>query len=267
MIFSEEALQSGTDTDQRTYQVVGNSLLERIQKGEFRLVGKLPPHRELAEAYGVGRAVIGDALVMLEVKGFIQSRHGSGIYITRRAYEVEALEPVTVPTNPLWDNLPPAGPFEVLQARQWIESQVARLAAINATEQNLVAIEQAYNDHCETPPGAARENYDRIFHLALASATQNPELVGVVGHLWQRRDNNPLWQNVRSRDVDLLVRDRWVKDHGLILDAMRRRDGEGAYVAMWQHIENVKNLILRPGDIPEIVEAKSATKRKSKLNR
>ena len=259
----DEAVASRSeDKDVRAYQGVGNSLLERIRSGEFRAMGKLPPERELAELYNVGRAVIRDALVMLEVKGLIQSRQGSGIYITRQAYEPEpsvAVEPV--PTQ-FWDNLTPAGPFELLEARQWIESQIARQAALRATPDDIAAIEEAADDHRRARLGPAKENLDFVFHMTIAKATQNPEMVGVASFIWKRRENNPLWK-VLVRDNEYGVKDYWADDHARIVGAIRHRDGDAAFVAAWQHIENVKTLLLAPreSDPVELRNARKARKR------
>jgi GntR family uxuAB operon transcriptional repressor len=253
-----------TDKDVRAYQVVGNALLERIRAGEFRASGKLPPERELAEIYGVGRAVIRDALVMLEVKGLIQSRQGSGIYITRRAYQIEPNESANPAHTQPWDNLPPAGRFELLQARQWLESHMARLAATNATDDDLVTIEQAYDEHRRAYFGEPKESLDMIFHLSIARATHNPELVSLVNQLWLRRESNPVWKNVYVPAAEMQLRDRWVLDHGRLVDALRRRDGDAAYVAMWQHVENVKTFVMAMDSPSEDSEARPA-RRKLKL--
>lgn len=237
-----------TERDRRAYQVVGNDLIRRIREGEFRVVGRLPPERDLADAYEVGRTVIRDALVMLEVKGLIEPRQGSGVYITRKAYKVEPIEPIDMPLASSRDALPPAGPFELLQARQWLESHIARLAALNMTDDDLASIQSAYDDHSQAQSDGAKESLDIQFHMSIARATQNPELAALVEQLWHRRDNNPMWRNLHRRIKDSQYRERWVHDHGRIVDAMRRRDGEAAYVAMWNHIENVKSFLLDSSD-------------------
>jgi GntR family uxuAB operon transcriptional repressor len=233
-----------TDKEVRAYQSVGNSLLDRIRTGEFRAIGKLPTERELAEVYGVGRAVIRDALVMLEVKGLVQSRQGSGIYITRKAYEIEpaAAAAAGKATQP-WDNLPSSGPFELVSARQWLESHMARLAAVNATDDDVANIEQAYEDHRNATVPETREHLDMLFHMAIARATQNSELVVVIGQLWLRRESNPLWQRASFRLHDSQYILRLSEDYGRLVEAFRHRDGDAAYVAMWQQIENIKRLL------------------------
>ncbi|ESQ78339.1 FCD domain-containing protein [Asticcacaulis sp. YBE204] len=232
------------DRDRRFYQVIGESLSERIRAREFSLGGRLPPERELAEAYNVGRTVIRDALVMLEVKGLVEIRQGSGIYVTRRAYE-SATEDNTVEMRP------PAGPFELLQARQWLESQMARLAALNATEADLAAIREACDDHRTAAWGEAKESMDIRFHMAIARAAQNSELTALVAQLWHRRDNNPMWRSLHGRIKDTTYRQRWVQDHEAIVSALTRRDPEASYVAMWSHIENVKNFLMTAADVED----------------
>ncbi|WP_443751253.1 FCD domain-containing protein [Asticcacaulis solisilvae] len=236
--------------DRRAYQDIGNHLIGRIRSGEFGATGRLPPERDLALWYDVGRTVIRDALVMLEVKGLVEPRQGSGIYITRQAYDTVISEDVRV------ERLPPAGPFELLQARQWLESHIARLAAHNATDDDMETIERAYEDHRRAHYGEPKENYDIRFHLAIAQATQNTELALLVNQLWHRRDNNPLWKRLQEHIPDPRYRDKWVHDHDRIVEALRRRDGDGAFVAMWNHIENVKSFLLQSNAFGEDAAAK-----------
>ncbi|MDC7677234.1 FCD domain-containing protein [Asticcacaulis machinosus] len=236
------------EKDVRAYQVVGKSLLERIRAGEFRTAGKLPPERELAEAYSVGRAVIRDALVMLEVKGLVQSRQGSGIYITRRAYEVETSDAATPEAGIAASLLGPANPVDLLEAQQWLESHMAQIAASKITDKDIALIEQAYDDYAQAHLREARERLDMVFHLAIARATQNAEFTGMVSHLWHRRDNNPQWRALSARITDTVRRDQTAPDHRKIVDALRRRDSGGAFFAMWQLFEHVKNAALATGD-------------------
>ncbi|EGF89402.1 uxu operon transcriptional regulator [Asticcacaulis biprosthecium C19] len=244
------------DKERRAYHDVGNDLIRRIRTGEFGSSGRLPTERDLAQWYEVGRTVIRDALVMLEVKGLVEPRQGSGIYITKRAYEA-APDAVRMETP----SLPPAGPFELLQARQWLESHIARLAAVNATAEDMEIIEKAAHNHSRAHYGEPKENYDIQFHMAIAQATQNSELALLVSQLWHRRDDNPLWRSLNEHIKDAHYRDRWVNDHELIVEALRRRDGDAAFVAMWTHIENVKSFLLASNALDD---TRPASKRKTR---
>lgn len=237
----DQTVRTDMDKDVRAYQVVGKSLLERIRGGEFRTAGKLPTERELAEIYGVGRAVVRDALVMLEVKGLIQSRQGSGIYITPRAYEIEPTE--AAPQIHAWDDLPSAGPLEFLQAHQWLDSQFCRLAASAATDDDLADIVQMGENCRNLVSGDAFEEADMAFRLAVARASHNVELVHLAYQLGLRRANNPLWR----RFCALLYapgRPSPPADRDLIVAALRRRDPDAAFVAMWRHVEAIKDILM-----------------------
>lgn len=231
------------DKDVRTYQVVGNSLLERIRKGEFRAAGKLPTERELAEIYGVGRAVIRDALVMLEVKGLIQSRQGSGIYITRRAYEIKPSDAGEALRENPWDSLPPSGPLDFLQAEQWLACQLVRMAATIASEDDLLDIEQAAEDCRLAPSAESRDYLEAAFRMTLARAVRNPELINLVHQLAQRRNNSPLWRDFQAPLAEFKA-DRWSAERTRIVDALRRRDPDAAYVAMWLYTDAINTYLL-----------------------
>lgn len=232
------------EKDVRAYQVVGKSLLERIRSGEFRTIGKLPPERELAEVYNVGRAVIRDALVMLEVKGLVQSRQGSGIYITRKAYEADATDTAAVPGQAALSLLGPANPIQLLEAQQWLESHIAQIAATKISEDDLRIIEKAFDDYGLAQLREVRERLDMAFHLAISRGTQNPEFTGMVAALWHRRDNNPLWMSLTARTPDDPRKSSYAENYRKIVDALKRRDPGGAFFAMWQHFEHVKTTVM-----------------------
>ncbi|MDV6330907.1 FCD domain-containing protein [Asticcacaulis sp. 201] len=245
---NEPAPEAGTALkERRAYQDIGNDLVQRIRAGEFHSTGKLPPERDLAAWYDVGRTVIRDALVMLDVKGLIDPRQGSGIYITRTAYQSIVPDDSLYETSSAIESKPPAAPFELLEARQIFESHIARLAAENATDSDLAAIEQAWTNHRGAHFAEPKEALDIQFHMAIAQATQNKELALLVNQLWHRRDDSPMWRNLHERVKEANYRDNWVTDHETILKALRKRDGDAAYVAMWQHIENVKTFLAESG--------------------
>ncbi len=235
-----------TPKERRAYQDIGDHLVQRIRAGEFRSTGRLPPERDLALWYDVGRTVIRDALVMLDVKGLVEPRQGSGIYITRKAYQSALSEDTPYETLAELESKPAAAPFELLEARQIIESLIAKIAAENATDADLAVIEEALANHRNARYGEPKETFDILFHMAIAQATQNKELALLVNQLWRRRDNSPMWLTLHKRVKDANYRDNWIIDHEVILKALKSRNGNAAYVAMWQHIENVKTFLAGP---------------------
>lgn len=106
--------------DLRSYKKIGNELKKQLFEGTYKIGDKLPTERELADFFNVSRTVIREALIMLEIEGFVEVRKGSGVYLIdlpRVAENDESINQIDV------------GPFELLQARQLLESSIAEFAA------------------------------------------------------------------------------------------------------------------------------------------
>lgn len=225
-------------TERRFYQTVGEQLRQRILDGEYREGERLPPERELSKAYDVSRAVIRDAIIMLELQGIVDVRQGSGVYVKTSAIPADQPEQDTENLSELPNYN--AGPFELLEARQLIESNIARLAATQAREEDLTAIANSLDAYIQSIGSSVGEDADKQFHLAIAAASQNGELVSLVRTLWARRENNPLWQQLQTRITEKDYQLQWVEDHRRVFQAVQSRSGDGAFSAMWNHLENVK---------------------------
>lgn len=63
------------------HQQVEALIEERIRSGVWKLHEKLPPERQLAEALGVSRNTLRTALQILQGKGILGSRRGSGTFV------------------------------------------------------------------------------------------------------------------------------------------------------------------------------------------
>lgn len=244
--------ETWSEKDLRAYQVIGKSLLERIRSGEFRSSGKLPTERDLAEIYGVGRAVIRDALVMLEVKGAVQSRQGSGIYIMPQAYaqgvNVEASDGFA--TGEL--AVAQLNPQHLIDAHQWLDCQIARITATRHSEDDMAAMEKALQMLVNTSADEEYEPRNHQFHRQIAQATHNYEFVFMSEQAWQRRQQSPALRNLSV----LLYGDRFrsvvFADHQRTLDFLHRGDGDGAFYSMWHHYENLKTALTLSESLPAI---------------
>ena len=67
------------NSPKRLYQEIGIALKKRISSGEFSIGQKLPPEREIAHIMNVSRAVVREALIMLELQEIVNVRKGSGV--------------------------------------------------------------------------------------------------------------------------------------------------------------------------------------------
>ncbi|MCV2402290.1 FCD domain-containing protein [Marinomonas sp. C2222] len=236
----------------RQYQEIGIKLYEEFCRKNFQVGDKLPTERDIAERFDISRAVVREALIMLELMELIEIRKGSGIYLIKQLDEEQ-------PEGELASSIEKddVGPFEMMQARQLLESHVAEFAATQATKKDILKMRQALelekqnlemsdlnigtsNLNMETPS----HDGDKLFHLAIAEATQNSVLIDLVENLWTRRENSPMWKQLHTHITDPSYRKQWLVDHENILLAIQQKKPDLARQSMWRHLENVKDSLL-----------------------
>lgn len=184
--------------------------------------------------------MVRDAIIMLEVEGLVQVRQGSGIYVLD-----DSVAALPGSTNDI-------GPFELLEARMVIEAAVAGLAAATVTKADITAMRDALDEERKgIEQGIGDYSGDQRFHLLIAEATQNGALVRVVSDLWDRRNQSRMWAQLHSRIFDETYRNKWLKDHQNILDALRARDSQRARQAMCNHIGNVGDTLMQLSNVDD----------------
>src|ERR1700687_2361814 len=70
-----------TAESRRLYRQIADQIAALIDKGEYRVGQRLPPERDLARQLGVSRPSVREALIALEVEGYVEVRVGSGVYV------------------------------------------------------------------------------------------------------------------------------------------------------------------------------------------
>jgi GntR family uxuAB operon transcriptional repressor len=216
----------------RLYRVVSGKIEELIRAENIQPGERLPSERDLAIKLGVSRTSLREALIALELGGTVEVRGGSGVYVSEQA--TPAAE---VPTAG-------PGPFEVLAARRMIEVEMAALAAKHASDSAIDAILVAVlemEQHHEDRSG--NESADRNFHLAIARATGNSALVGVIEYLWSQRGS--LWHKLKEHFQTEELRQQTLIDHRNIFAAIAGHDVAGARTAMRAHLDRVTRTFSR----------------------
>ena len=120
---------------QRLYRQISDQLRKLIVDGEFAVGSRLPSERELSVQLGVSRPSLREALIALEVEGYIEVRMGSGIYVCAPPMQRELRH----------DLSGEEGPLELIRAREMIEGEVAYAAAQHGSKQQIAAVEEAYS--------------------------------------------------------------------------------------------------------------------------
>src|SRR6202171_3723330 len=164
--------------NRRLYRQIADQIAALIEKGEYGSGQRLPPERDPAKQLGVSRPSVREALIALEVEGYVEVRVGSGVYVL--GPRTAAAAAATLPAD--------SGPFELIRARWLIEGECAALAAKSATKAQLRAMDAALGQmERERAKGVMPLGADRLFHLRIAEASGNSALALVVKTLWDQR--------------------------------------------------------------------------------
>ena len=232
----------GIAEPKRLYQKIGRDIRQQIVDGEYPVGSRLPAERDIAETLTVSRTIVREALIMLELEGLIEVRKGSGIHVISNENAIAAND----------QNIEnDVGPFELLQARQLIESNIAAFAATQVNKSNLQSMRAALELEQEELRLGNGSKGDEMFHIAVAEATQNTVLVSLTQKLWDIREKSPMWKRLHDWIEKIDYLEDWIEDHQKIIDAMTSKKPEAAREAMWQHLENVKDTLLRVSDRTE----------------
>lgn len=230
-------------TKTRLYQEVAQSILIRIEAGEFPPGTRLPGEREFAESLGVSRVTVREAEIALEAQGYITIKTGSGVYVRRRS-EVDS------------NILPNISAFELTTARSVLEAEAAALAAINASDCELSELGEIIDGMARAEnDGTAAETLDQRFHLTIARATGNPAIEHLVSQLWRMRGELPQVREAYASVCTVDGRAR-TEEHRTIYEALRARDSSGARAAMREHFHRLFESMMSAREDAALAELK-----------
>jgi DNA-binding FadR family transcriptional regulator len=207
----------------RLYVQIADQIRSLIATGEFPPGSRLPAERELAKRFGVSRPSLREALIALEVEGYVDVRPGSGIMVTT----LESVMPA-IPDE--------EGPLEILRARILLEGEIAAEAARRMGPKDVAALERillTMEGKAVDPPG--RRAADRQFHQYIAAKLGNKVLLRLVMGLVDQRDSTL----ARQFATDFDNPKTWAAvsaEHRKILAALAARDPERARKAMRDHL-------------------------------
>ncbi len=215
----------------RLYEQVIERLREYVAHERLRAGDRLPAERDLAQRLGVSRASVKQAIVVLEVQGLVETRHGGGSYLLHDTLDVEPVEQLVARRQRLPD---------VLDAREAIETKLAELAAARRTAEDLDALEAALNHmRAEIDAGGHGTDGDRRFHAAVTAAARSTLLAEFMRSISE--------QIAESRAESLRQPGRphrSLRQHQAIFDAISLGDPARAATAMRRHVRTVAKVRL-----------------------
>lgn len=202
--------------------VIAERIEQAIVSGQLR-PGERLSEQGLAASLGVSRGPLREAIRRLEGRKLLERTPNIGVRVA---------------------TLSPRDLEEILQIREVLEGQACALAARNMADADIAALRALLESHAEQEAlreGRAyyqeAENYD--FHFRILSGSGNRRLAELLtGELYYllrvyryRSSTNP------GRAAEALA------EHRAIVDAIARRDPEGAEAAMRAHLRNARRSV------------------------
>jgi len=225
----EPATIAPLEREQRLYERVVDKVLELISSGAWKTGYRLPPERELSEAFGVSRTVVREAVKALEARGVLESTTGSGVSVRRVDFNMvsQSLETYMQLAN--------RDDFEIRlnEVRRVLEVEMVALAAARRTPEQLSQLHQICQQMRASGNTAKQmAELDFQLHVTLAEATQNELFKVLLAPLInQLRDQIVLTWEDFPRPVELVF-----DQHEAVVAAVESGDAEAGRQAMIRHL-------------------------------
>ncbi|MEM5433086.1 FadR/GntR family transcriptional regulator [Cupriavidus oxalaticus] len=219
---------------------VAEQLLDKIQNGAFARGDKLPTEAVLSEEFGVSRTVVREAISRLKYEGVVESRQGSGVFVTLQA----GIRPLRIDYT---DTGTLESVLQIVELRRAIEAEVAAQAARRRTDASMAAIDAALaRIDEEVEQGGDGVAADVAFHRAIAGATGNPYFLKTLEFLSQYLETATRvtrTNEARRADFSRQVRE----EHQAIVAAIRAGDPLAARNAAQNHMYNAARRLAQLG--------------------
>lgn len=216
---SLQVLQRASKAD-----VVAETIIRKIQTGEFTPDHSLPPERELVLTLGVGRSTVREAVKQLVSQNILEIRRGRGTFVAARPGRYA--DPFGLRFQP--DKLRLG--LDVCEIRLMVEPHLARHAALAGDGAQVERIAAAQREVAALiEAGRHHEQADVAFHTAVAACTPNRLLDPIMQMICS---SIPYLINVTNRRLC----EEAVQTHRQVLEAILAHNGDAAYEAMALHI-------------------------------
>jgi len=219
------------ERSRRLYEDVGERLGEFVRESNMKPGEQFPSERDLAQKLQVSRTSVRQSFVVLQALGFVDVRHGEGVFLRRTRGFGDSLAKLLERRRRLPD---------VLEAREALEVKLAELAATHRGDEDLAAMRAALSMmHREIEAGGLGTEGDSAFHHAIALAAGNQVLLHLIDAMAE------VIQESRVESLSEPGRPpRSLEAHGRILAAIESKSAQAAAAAMRQHLRVVADVSL-----------------------
>jgi len=216
--------------EQRLYERVTARILGLVKDDTWKSGDRLPAERELADAFGVSRTVVREAIKVLEAQGVLETVTGSGVYVRPPDSSVVSRSLQTYIQLLDQDDIA----LRLAEIRRVLEVEIAALAAERATPEQRNQLEQLCREMRQQKDSAeALAKLDLRFHILLADATQNQLFRILLTPLIEQLREHFLymWEGYGPRPLE-----RVFEQHEALVTAIQHGQVEQARQTMTGHL-------------------------------
>ncbi|GAB56626.1 exu regulon transcriptional regulator [Glaciecola punicea ACAM 611] len=234
----------------RLYQQVAEKLVALIDTGNYTVGMRLPAERDLASMFGVSRPTIREAVIALELEGYVKVRMGSGVYVIENSRVTSRFADKDI------------GPFDLTEARALFEGEAAALAATMITDEELALLSETLEEMaCENNNDTnSHEAADKRFHMIIAGATKNTAIMSVIEELWDEREHSILTKRMYEKVRDSGLKPS-VEEHREVYKALKAHDADSSRRLMREHLMRVIDDILEATEIEAVEDARDQSRK------
>lgn len=186
-----------------------------------------PNENDMCQQLQIGRGTLREVYQSLLSDGLIR-RSKAGTIVNGRQ-EIVRQAPFSVVVNY-------ASFQDIFEFRMMLETEMVRITATRATDQELREIGAILSGGEEAQREGRLQEVDLAFHKAMAEYSHNPLLINVFHDVWTAFESLLLENHKTLRLSSPHTLEDAVRHHQTIYDALLRRDPDGAQQAMKEHL-------------------------------
>ena len=212
-----------------TLEIIIQQIKKQIKKGILKPGEKLPSERKLADQLGVSRASVREAIQALAFSGYLEVIQGKGTFITDSAAKYDEI-------CDFFSRLSDYSLDYLMEVRIMLEGEFARLAALNANQEEIDLVERIFNEIASSKDLNSFVVKDLEFHLTIAKATHNPIMNGLMKIIGEM-----LYKETRKIiEISRDTRKNTIETTRNLVQAIKQRNAEKAKELMSEHIRNIR---------------------------
>ncbi len=219
------------------YEKVVKELYKLIDEYQFKPGEKLPPERELVERWGISRNVLREAFHVLERRGIIVSSQGRGRFLRALPGKNSAENKYEV----LSKKLERCSLLEAFELRQLLEPKVMELVIKNSTDSDIIEIEDKLlvmkKRFIQLNLTVGELDIHRLY-TAKSGNLFLEQILEIVFEATLELMRNDFIEVFSAHDPHASI-----KDHGKIIEALKKRDIKDAQKQMFNHLQDTINML------------------------